>query len=121
MFFGTFSDRVCAKVPDTLRDAMIASGEVRRVVFDGNAAPVISGATLTPLTGDLLSRSYEPPPGYKELPRLSTREWRARFVETLDHQGLVSHADDGWDTRVVAPEGGRKSPPREDRPQHPSN
>ena len=27
MFFGTFSDRVCAKVPDTLRDAMIASGD----------------------------------------------------------------------------------------------
>lgn len=33
--------------------AMIASGEIRRVVFDGNAAPVISGASVSPETGGL--------------------------------------------------------------------
>ena len=32
---------------------MIASGEVRRVTFDNNAAPVISNASITPIEGDL--------------------------------------------------------------------
>jgi|GEM_PF-2225366 len=64
---GNFDFKPSAQLPGTTNEivsltvgedgalyyVMIASGEVRRITFDSNAAPEIVATSLTPLTGDL--------------------------------------------------------------------
>lgn len=49
--------------------------------------------TYSPVTHDLLVRSYDAPPEYRELPKQSAAAWRGEYHDSLDPE-LIARDDD---------------------------